>query len=301
MSAATPSPITSATRPGSARLGYTSYQSELNARAIPANQVWHVMDRRMDGTTVRGWPKISAAYDDLARVDDAFGAFVRAMIRRAAIGIALSRDAEQTEQPQNEGVDDYRFPDGTDDPVEGVGDPSTSDEAVQPYQEAEAKAGDLLILEPGYEPENISTGSPSSPQEAELVRTIERRVCGALRISPMTLLGDYRAVSYSAPASLPARRNATPSATCRTWWTARFTRGSTGISSSRTGQRCCWSILRSRPTTGRYSSIRRTASRSLPIVEKAKVIPGRGEGIRGRHLRSGAIEARGRYCLGRHG
>ena len=178
-------------------LGYTAYQSELNTRVLPAAAVWHVMDRRMDGTTVRGWPKISAAYDDLARVDEAFAAFVRSMIRRAAVGLALSRDAEQTEQPQTDDGDarGYIY----DDPsaADGGGSVRSHDEAVQKYQEAEAKAGDLLILEPGYRPENIGTGAPS-PQEAMLVQTIERRICGALRTSPMTLLGDYRGVSYSA-------------------------------------------------------------------------------------------------------
>ena len=180
-------------------LGYTSYQSELNVKTIDARRVWHVFDRRMDGTTVRGWPKISAAFDSLARVDEAFEAFVRSMIRRASIGLALSRDPELTEQPQLEdGEPDSRFVyEDAASATAGVEGVRGTDESVAAYQEAEAQAGDLLILDPGYKSETINTGSPS-PQEANLVQTIERRICGSLRTSPMTLLGDYRGVSYSA-------------------------------------------------------------------------------------------------------
>ena len=181
-------------------LGYTSYQSELNVKTIDARRVWHVMDRRMDGTTVRGWPKISAAFDSLARVDEAFDAFIRSMIRRASIGLALSRDPELTEQPQLDDGDDpdsrFVYEDASR-ATAGVDGVRGTDESVAAYQEAEANAGDLLILDPGYRSETISTGSPS-PQETLMVQTIERRICGALRTSPMTLLGDYRGVSYSA-------------------------------------------------------------------------------------------------------
>ena len=42
----------------------------------------------------------------------------------------------------------------------------------------------------------IHTGAPTS-QEATAIGMLERRVCAALRTTPATLLGDYKALSFS--------------------------------------------------------------------------------------------------------
>ena len=53
-----------------------------------------------------------------------------------------------------------------------------------------------MELDSGWEVQNIPAPSPSA-QEALMIAMLERRVCANLRVSPATLLGDYKAMSFS--------------------------------------------------------------------------------------------------------
>ena len=175
-------------------LGYTSWSTHVDELAVPADLVWHIRDRRRHGGTLRGWPKITAAFEYLARLNEYDQAFVRAAIRRVGAAIALKRSATMT-------MGDYDR-DGDEEPgetlaetrIEGAG--RRTDESVKPYQESEAYAGDILELDPGYDPVSIATGAPSQ-QDAQIVGYFESRICMALGLSVPTLTGSYSAVSYS--------------------------------------------------------------------------------------------------------
>ena len=64
------------------------------------------------------------------------------------------------------------------------------------YQEFGRNAGSIMELDPGWELQNIQSPAPTA-QEALAIAMLERRVCAALRTSPATLLGDYKALSFS--------------------------------------------------------------------------------------------------------
>ena len=58
------------------------------------------------------------------------------------------------------------------------------------------ESGSVVELDPGWEVQNIQSPAPTA-QEALAISMLERRVCAALRTSPATLLGDYKALSFS--------------------------------------------------------------------------------------------------------
>ena len=153
-------------RARNASLGYTGYSTGVDAMPVAASQVWHIRDRQRWGGSVRGWPWISAAYEYLSRTNEFHQAFVRAAIRRVAASIALERDPGMTAGAYDRD-DDIQNADLTDVRIEGQGE--FTDESIKPYQEAEAAAGNMLELEPGYKAVQITTGVPSA-QEAEILK-----------------------------------------------------------------------------------------------------------------------------------
>ena len=175
-------------------LGYTSWSTQVDELRVPAAAVWHIRDRRRHGGTVRGWPKVTAAYEYIARLNEFDQAFVRAAIRRVGAAIALKRSQTMTvgdfDRDGEEGDEDLLASSR----IENAG--ARTDESIKPYQESEAHAGDILELDPGYDPVSISTGSPSQ-QDAQIVGYFESRVCMALGLSVPTLTGSYGSVSYS--------------------------------------------------------------------------------------------------------
>ena len=142
---------------------------------------------------MRGWPKVTSAFEYIARLNEFDQAHVRAAIRRVAAAIALERDAAMTFGDYDRDDEEVQR-DLVDVRIEGAGE--YTDESVKPYQEMEAHAGDILTLDPGYKPTRIDTGAPSA-QDAEIAGSFESRICMALGMSVPTLTGDYKAVSYS--------------------------------------------------------------------------------------------------------
>ena len=171
-------------------VGWGGYASEVDQVDVPARRVWHFIDRaRIDPATFRCLPWATAALDQMSRLDEFDRAFIRAAVMRAAVGLALKRDNEKT----------------------AVGGAATGalsarqmamggSEAARrekEYQVAQRRAGGILEIASGFDTANTYPGSPNA-QEAILVERIEKRICGALRVSLATLLGDYKGQNFSA-------------------------------------------------------------------------------------------------------
>ena len=163
-------------------------------KATPAAEVQHIRDWSGEGTAVRGWPRFTQVIEDIARLDEWYSALVRSANMRASIGIMLEKDI-QFGSPELVGIGQTMG-----DIAAGnltAGDGYGREDGRRPYQEFEANAGSMTELLPGYKPVPIPQGSPTA-QEATTIGMLERRVCAALRTTPATLLGDYRALSFSA-------------------------------------------------------------------------------------------------------
>ena len=159
-----------------------------SAVGVPARRVQHIRDLSGEVTAVRGWPRCTPVVEDIARLDDWYSALVRGAITRAAIGLALKR---------SDGVlgaaDTFGAPD---DMGAAPPDGEAARERLPRYQEFARNAGTVLEMDPGWEVQNIQSPAPTA-QESAAIGMLERRVCAALRTSPATLLGDYKALSFS--------------------------------------------------------------------------------------------------------
>ena len=163
---------------------------------VAANRVQHIRDMSGEITAVRGWPRCTQVIEDIARLDEWYGALVRSATMRAAIGILLEREgwvgaAEMT------GAGAGGFSAQSIAQSAGETDVSEAREDVRPYQEFEANAGSMTELLPGFKPHPVPHGAPTA-QEATAISMLERRISAALRTSPATLLGDYKGLSFSA-------------------------------------------------------------------------------------------------------
>ena len=174
-------------------IGYTTYTSDIDAMEVDARHVWHIRERRRHGWSLRGWPRITAAFDYLARLKEFDESFIRAAIRRAGAAIALQRDLGNTFDDTDRD-DEADLRDLSDEQIGGES--GYEDEAPKKYQESQADAGNLLELAPGYKATSISTGSPS-PQEEAIVKLFDNRIAASLGVSYMTLTGSYSGTSYS--------------------------------------------------------------------------------------------------------
>ena len=70
-------------------------------------------------------------------------------------------------------------------------------EPLRPYQEFSARAGTVMELDPGFTVQTIGTGAPTA-QEADIMAQLANFICASLRVSPATLLGNYKGISFSA-------------------------------------------------------------------------------------------------------
>ena len=179
--------------------GFHSYAgTSIEEKRIDAARVLHLRDRSGEVTAVRGWPLCTGVIEEIARLEEWYGALVRSATLRAAIGIALEKDpllgsvgdlggglAPSDMNVHAVGSDEY--------------DPNArtyGEQDVRPYQEFAIRGGTLMELLAGYKPHRIDTGAPTS-QEAQAIGMLERRVCAGLRVTAATLLGDYAALSFS--------------------------------------------------------------------------------------------------------
>ena len=182
-------------------LHFIASTSELNSIRVPAEQVMHIR-ARVEGTQdIRSYPWCISVIDDLARTTSFYESFSRSAVRRAAVGIALEKNAEETFVGDT-GTGDLSAAEiaaGGEQITEEILDTSQRSDYrdLEPYQVARSEAGSNFVLDEGYKAVNISTGAPS-PQEGMILKELERRICAGLRVSPMSLLGDYSAVSFSA-------------------------------------------------------------------------------------------------------
>ena len=167
-----------------------------DAVPFPAARVQHIRDMSGEVTKVRGWPRCTQVIEDIARLDEWYSALVRSATTRASIAILLQKEpwmgsAEMIGSGQTMGDIAARSIGAN------QGEPDAGREGVRPYQEFEANAGSMTELAAGYTPHPVPPGAPTS-QEATAIGMLERRVCAALRTTPATLLGDYKALSFSA-------------------------------------------------------------------------------------------------------
>ena len=176
---------------------FAPYASSVKAERVPAERVRHIRDRSGESTAVRGWPRCTTVIELIARADEWFEALSRSAVLRAAVGIALKQDAMFGAPQDLSG----RAPG---DRIQSVGEQTIGQSAdqfgggdVRPYQEFASKAGTIMELDPGYEVQNITTGSPTG-QEAEAIAMVLRLIAAGLRTSPATLYGDYGSLSFSA-------------------------------------------------------------------------------------------------------
>ena len=180
---------------------YYNYGGAQNSdvKKISADRLSHIRDMSGEITAVRGWPRCSGVVDDIARLDDWYGALVRSAVARAAVGIALERDPALGAADifgQMDNMSALAALQASQQSTTG-GDVRTGGEPVRPYQEWRERAGDILEFDPGYKARKIDTGAPTA-QEATAIGMLERRVAAALRTSPATLFGDYKGLSFSA-------------------------------------------------------------------------------------------------------
>ena len=161
-----------------------------SAVGVPARRVQHIRDLSGEVTAVRGWPRCTPVVEDIARLDDWYSALVRGgAITRASIGIAVERQdgmgaAEVFGAPDDMGA------------APPAGEDGANRERAPRYQEFARNAGTVLEMDPGWKVTGIPSPAPTA-QESAAMGMLERRVCAALRTSPATLLGDYKALSFS--------------------------------------------------------------------------------------------------------
>ena len=155
-----------------------------------ANRVQHIRVLSDEITAARGWPWPVQVIDDIALLNQWYQAGARSATMRASIGLALKRMEGFGAPPPI--VDDMAG-------MAGAGQALAEEFANQRiprYQEFQRNAGSIMEMDPGWEVQNIQSPAPTA-QEALMVAMLERRVCANMRVSPATLLGDYKAVSFS--------------------------------------------------------------------------------------------------------
>lgn len=181
---------------GEYRVGAGITASQGDVRDVRASRVWHIRERGENGQTLRGWPWSVSVINLLGVLDQFDEAFIRAATRRAAIGLALIQDPELVATTAHrEGVLT-----AAQEAAQQAAQPTKADGAREDwrlaYQRAVTEAGETFLFAPGYRPADIFPGTPS-PQEGMLVERLEKRICGGLRCSLATLIGDYQGQNFS--------------------------------------------------------------------------------------------------------
>ena len=166
---------------------------------VPARRVQHIRDLSGEVTAVRGWPRCTGVIEYIARLDEWFASMVRSSTTRASIGIALKR---------MEGMGAADVFGAPDDMGAASPEKESTIERLPRYQEFQRNAGSVMEMDPGWEVQNIQSPAPSS-QEASAMEMLMQIVASALRVSPATLFGNYKAISFSAGqlAALIERQN----------------------------------------------------------------------------------------------
>ena len=172
-------------------LGYLSHLAGSDTLDVRASRVWHMRERRENGQVLRGWPWPVSVISLLSILDQFDEAFIRAATRRAAIGLAVIQDPELVATTAHRRSEPRPvWEQGRTDGESGEALPERA------YQRAMTEAGETFVFDPGYRPADIFPGVPS-PQEGVIIERIEKRICGGLRVSLATLLGDYQGQNFS--------------------------------------------------------------------------------------------------------
>ena len=156
---------------------------------LPANMVQHIRDLSSEVTAPRGWPRCTNVIEYIARLDEWFAAMVRSASTRASIGIALKRTEGMASPPPL--VDDMAGMAGAAPAEESRG------QSAPRYKEFNRNAGSIMELDAGWEVQNIPSPAPTA-QESGAMEMLMQIVASALRVSPATLFGNYKAISFSA-------------------------------------------------------------------------------------------------------
>ena len=163
-----------------------------DAVGISAKRVQHIRDLSGEVTAVRGWPRSTAVIEDIARLDDWYSALVRGAITRAAIGLALKRLGRRLGRRGQCSARPTTWAPRR--PMPRAPPPAS---ASPRYAEFARNAGTVMEMDPGWEVHEHPVAGPVRAGSGWRSGMLERRVCAALRTSPATLLGDYKALSFS--------------------------------------------------------------------------------------------------------
>lgn len=175
-------------------IGIWSLTGEIDPVDVPASRVWHVRDRRGDGTALRSEPVATPAMDDLQRITEIDTAFVRACALRASWGLVTQRRQEDTVGRLAAGAAGGAQ---TIHDLAAGQDGQAQQEQRQPeYRRGVERSGETVTLEDGYETANPYSPHPGS-EEAKQITRIEERICASLRVSRMTLMGIYSGANFS--------------------------------------------------------------------------------------------------------
>ena len=255
----------------------------------PARYVWHVRERRENGQLLRSNPWVTAALDDLARLDEHDSAFIRGIVRRVAFGLLLQKRPDLTAAQ----LMNRTRPMTAGELAKTAANEQPTERRRPAYQEAVERAGETAKVEEGYETANAFAGAPSS-EEGKQVERIELRACAALRASRAALLGHYAGMNFSSSqqGTLNERQTVRD---LQLMLTDNFY----GPVYGRFVEDRWYSWLEAEPRLmPEDKPLLYQAShslRELTVLEKHRTIPGRGQGVRrGAHdLRRGAGRASG--------
>ena len=174
-------------------IGIWSISGEVDPVDVPARRVWHVRDRRGDGTSLRSEPVATPVMDDLARLTELDNAFVRAAVMRVAWGLLMQRRPEDTAGRLTVGSAGGMQ---TIHDLAGAQDGEQQEQRQPEFRRGLERSGEIAWLDDGYETANPFSPHPNA-DEAKQIERLVQRICAGLNISVMSLLKWYAGANFS--------------------------------------------------------------------------------------------------------